>query len=72
MECNRFYKELVKKLADKRGNAYSIVAGFVRANLSFSLLKSSLLCLRGTRGKLFDPTTLKNINFTLANIESHV
>ena len=48
-ECARFHKILATKLAAKFGKPYSITMSWLRAKLSFCLLRSSLLCLRGTR-----------------------
>ena len=68
-ECSRFYKELYCKLAIKRNMSVMAVTNFVRTKLSFTLLKSTLLCLRGTRSKLFEQK-MSNIDFTVANCEA--
>ncbi len=57
-----FYKRLAGMIADKRGEPYGQVMGWIRAMTTFSLLRSAVLCLRGSRGKHHDapfaPSTL--------------
>ena len=49
IECGRFYKLLSELLPVKRNNELIIFTNFVRTKISFSLLKSCLLCVRGSR-----------------------
>ena len=44
-----FLKHLASKLAEKRDVAYSTTIGWLRARLSFSLLRSAVMCIRGSR-----------------------
>ena len=46
-EATFFYKCLTSLLAHKWGDAYSIVMGWLRCSLSFSLLRSAIQCIRG-------------------------
>ena len=48
-ECTRFHKILALKIAEKQDKPYSTVMSRIRTNLSFCLIRSSLLCLRGSR-----------------------
>ena len=48
-ECDRFYNRLSAMLAEKRGEAKSQTTTYIRCKINFSLLKSALLCIRGTR-----------------------
>ena len=41
--------ELVQKLSEKKQMNYNIVIHWLRAKLSFNLLKSAVLCVRGSR-----------------------
>ena len=43
-------KHLASRLADKKDLPYSVVAGWLRCRISFALLRSTLVCLRGSRG----------------------
>ena len=43
------YKRLASLLADKWGTSYSQPMGWLRCRLSFSLLRSSMQCIRGVR-----------------------
>ena len=42
-------KRLAERISEKQNVHYSVVSGWLRTRLSFSLLGSTLLCVRGTR-----------------------
>ena len=44
-----FYKRLASLIADKSNSPYSITLAWLRTRLSFSLLRSAIQCIRGTR-----------------------
>ena len=46
-EATVFYKRLASLLAKKWGDDYSVVLGWLRCCLSFSLLRSAIQCIRG-------------------------
>ena len=48
-EAERFLTELAQKLSDKKQMDYSIVMHWLRAKLCFNLLRSAVLCVRGSR-----------------------
>ena len=48
-ETTAFHKMLAKKIADKNGEKYCHVITYIRSKLSNLALRSSLLCLRGSR-----------------------
>ena len=48
-ECAIFHKILAKKLAVKYDKPYSTIMSYLKTKISFCLLRSSLLCLMGTR-----------------------
>ena len=56
------YKRIASLQAAKTGEAYSCVMSWVRCKLSFALLRSSVMCLRGSRNlrpvQLDSPPTL--------------
>ena len=54
-ECAKYHKALAEKLSEKRGEKYEDVMRYLRVKLSFLALKSTLLCLRGSR------STFKNL-----------
>ena len=45
------YKHLTSLLSIKREQPYSLVMGWLRCQLFFSLLRSAVMCLRGCRSK---------------------
>ena len=50
-EAEVFIKRLGEGLANKWDKSYSNVVGWIRARLSFAILRATVLCLRGSRTK---------------------
>ena len=50
-ECQMFYKRLSEMLAEKRKSNVSLVTSWIRTKLSMSLLRTAILCLRGSRSR---------------------
>ena len=48
-ECLRFHSRLAELIANKKGEHYSMTISQIRARISFALLRSALICLRGSR-----------------------
>ena len=44
-----FYKKLASMIATKHNKAYSKTLDWMKCRLSFSLLRSAMMCLRGSR-----------------------
>jgi len=44
-----FYKKLASMIAIKHNKAYSKTLNWMRCRISFSLLRSAVMCLRGSR-----------------------
>ena len=49
------YKRLASLLSDKWNSPYPVVMGWLRCSLGFSLLRSSLMCLCGSRSSSGSP-----------------
>ena len=48
-ECSRYHQRLADKIAQKTDQRYEEVVAWIRCKLSFLMMKSALLCLRGSR-----------------------
>jgi hypothetical protein len=65
-ECRTFVKRVASKIAYKRGEEYSSIINHLTTRLRFSLLRSILLMLRGSRGaKVHDGRSLDAICFNM-------
>ena len=64
------YKRFASLLATKWDQPYNIIISFLRCRLSFSLLWSAIMCLRGSRSTAGHPH--KEIDFTLAVSEGRL
>ncbi len=63
-QCHLVVKKLATTLSEKKDIPNSVVAGWLRCRLSFALLRTTLLCVRGTRARRFD--TDPNIELSVA------
>ena len=63
IEAERFLTELVLKLSEKKQIDYSIAISWQREKLSFNLLRSAVLCVRGSR------TTKHELNSDFSGVE---
>ena len=48
-ECSIFYKTLAEKISTKKKERYEDIVRYLRVKFSFLALRSTLLCLRGSR-----------------------
>ena len=48
-------KRMALKISHNRTEPYSVIMGLLRARLSFSLIRSAIVCLRGTRRRMVAP-----------------
>ena len=69
-QSTTFYKRLADLISHKQGKPYSVVMGWLRCCLSFAILRSAILCLRGTRSSFGQP--INEVNLTLATEEGQV
>ena len=61
-ECSKFYSRLSEMIAEKRDQPYSVITSWIRRKISFSLIRSIGMCIRGSRSvtssnHLLTPTT---------------
>ena len=55
-EAQTFFKRMAEKIAMKKDLPYPQVASFVRRRVRFDLVKTTLIALRGFRGKVCTDT----------------
>ena len=60
------YKHLASLLSDKWNSPYPVVMGWLRCSLGFSLLRSSLMCLRGSRSSSGSPDVPSSVDLAVA------
>ena len=48
-ECQLFLKHLTSRMVDKFGEDYSSTMTWIRTRLSFEILRSTIMCIRGSR-----------------------
>ena len=64
-ECRRYHSRLAELLTDKKGEEYATTISWIRTKVSFAMLRSALLCLRGSRTTRRISTNLQNNDFAL-------
>ena len=67
-----FYKRLASLIAEKRDHPYSKIMAWLRCRLCFSLLRSSIRCIRGTRSAMGRPYKCGHAPIDLIAAESQL
>ena len=66
VEAQGFFKRTAEKIAMKKDTPCSQVVSFVRRRLRFDLVKTTLIALRGFRGKVLqDPEKIGDLDMHL-------
>ena len=71
-EAERFLKRLAELIAEKRNEPYSCIVNYIRTRLSYCLMKSIVLSLRGVSGKRNNKenvTSVSNLSFNLIQFD---
>ncbi len=68
--CSKVIKRIAGKIAEKKGEQYSHVMGYLRTRLRFSLLRSVLIAVRGVRGKPMKEPFIGSVAFNLVPASS--
>lgn len=67
-ECRKFISHLSNKLAEKTNDSYASVCTWIRTRLSMEIMRSAILCVRGSRVPF--RKRIDNLDdFTLMNVE---
>ena len=53
--AGQVYKRLANLLCDKLDLSYGEIMGWIRCKLSFALVRSAIMCIRGARSRLHSP-----------------
>ena len=53
--ASQVYKRLANLLCDKLDLSYGEIMGWIRCRLSFALVRSAIMCIRGARSRLHSP-----------------
>ena len=61
-ECLMYHSRLAQLIAIKKGEKYAKTNSWIRTNTSFALMRSALVCLRGSRTRrVLVPCDIKNV-----------
>ena len=61
-ECEKIYVPLAEMISYKRRTSYSVIASWVQRKITFSLIKSIGMCLRGTHSVFYNNALEKSFN----------
>jgi hypothetical protein len=70
-EAETFYKCLADMISNKRQQKYSATIGWLRCRMSFASLRSSIMCIRGSRSSIHRPI-FGDSNISLATSEARI
>ena len=65
-----FYKRLAELMAERKQKPKSVIVAWMRCRLSFSLLKSAILCLRGTKPQGPAPTRVADLDIESTTVDT--
>jgi len=68
-EATVFYKRLAELVSLKREESYLMIMGWLRCRLSFALLRSAILCIRGSRCSFGRPVREDDASLAVAEGE---
>ena len=71
-ECLNYHSRLAELIAIKKGEDYAKTISWIRARTSFALLRSALICLRGTRSTIRKSWDFRNTDIEIENIEGAI
>ena len=71
-EATTCYKRIASLLALKKNATYSHTMAWIRYRLSFALLRSSLMCIRGTRSHVYHAIKSSEVSIDLVLCESRL
>ena len=71
-ECLSYHSRLAELIAIKKGEDYAKTISWIRARTSFALLRSALICLRGTRSTERKSWDFRNIDIEIENTEGAI
>ena len=71
-EATICYKRIASLLALKKNATYSHTMAWIRCRLSFALLRSSLMCIRGTRSHVHHAIKSSEVSIDLVRCESRL
>ena len=64
-ECKRLHSRLAELISIKKGEEYRTTISWIRSKVSFALLRSALLCLRGSRTTRRVPLNIEHCDFEI-------
>ena len=71
-ECIRYHSRLAELIAAKKGEQYSQIISWIQARKSFALIRSALVCLRGSRVKRRAAFDYNNCDIEIAAAEGAI
>ena len=71
-ECKTYHSRLAELIANTKGEQYHTTAAWIRAKICFSLLRSSLVCLRGSRALEKTTNDINKIGMDIEVAESSI
>ena len=71
IECSNFFNKISDVIAEKRNIDQSVARSWVRTKLNFSLIKSTNLCIRGSRSrKVIDQLEVASTNIKMVMVDA--
>ena len=69
-ECKTFYNRIAGRISEKRNINFSVAVNWLRTRINFHLIRSCLLCLRGSRSPFAKLDPINDVDLNLVTTES--
>ena len=66
-ETKQFYRRLSQLLCEESGVSYSDTSAWVKRQISYSLLRTSIICIRGPRSNKYNTPTEERMDTGIGN-----
>ena len=70
-ECKRYHNRPAELLAIEKGEDYASTVSWLRAKVSFAILRSALLCLRSSKGRRRN-VPLQDTDIRIENVTARI
>ena len=66
-ETKQFHRRLSQLLCEESGVSYSDTSAWVKRQISYSLLRTSIICIRGSRSNKYNTPTEERMDTGIGN-----
>ena len=70
-KCGRFFSHAADHLAEKRKSPKNVVTAWIKARMNFALIRSCIMCIRGTRQSYSTIQKMHDIDIVMESMKHY-